>query len=1029
MRTAADVSRLEATLSGRDVSTRFRRADAGRWEARVPANPGKNDLTVRGFAGDAEKGTDFVRFLGGSREPSLLDLRSERRAAGRVPVALRISGEADVVALRARLNGRRVEDSFGPRFGRLRTARLSRSDGLRFGMNRLRVVARTEDGTFDTATHRVRVPRTKPLAAAGTDAIHRGGRSIRLDGSASLPGARRSKLKYVWRIVGAPDDSKASLTRSRSLRPKLKPDAVGAYRVRLTVIERRGGPRWARGSGRASAARRSTDTIVLTNQLNIPPLGLPVQTIRVDVAAQQVGIQIGGQFFDQHENSQDHQLTVVMLDRVSGSAFYYETFAGTAADAETLQSDIGTYAAQKPLVFISNGQAATLDPAFDAVFKSLGADLVQNVESNQQDFSIIAIPGTEEAVWQNPTWNDENAATPPGSLNGYLRYDLEGNLAFSPDSRLAFDSSAPGAPSGQNVIELDGQSYGSGPLEDPSSPGTTCGTGGFQVVSFSAEFLKLLNSETFTTNGCGANSDEQGQSQMASFLNGLASQYEGAQIVVIQSLGNPRGSNDGNWGALADAVAGVGGTQPVFADAQGSYALLTATDALANDQVPAFGTVESSQHETGKPARITAILAQGRDGFFDRREASPLASGFDFDLTQITHEPDGEPFFGWGSTDEQNALAYFAQQILDLPAPEPGISCYIPPQPDVRSEYCNLSLRNNWSGWQAKIASATYPQQPKPAFSQAAFETVQSALAGDGYNEFQAVTEVWATLTEVQLSYLNVKSTSVPLAQQAAAEITDSIETYKTSAEGWWSDVIGNVLSTFSYALPEDAVPVVGLFSGVLYGGEDVSNGEDGAPALDQFEVAAAQFAGDLSASLAQSFESVGLLGNLIVSDGVKLRAFYEDPTLSVGSQQLTEFDSAAVLGFAQFSIQSLLPAAYELVELDLEGINTGITDARDYECSIGEQSYWPFEDADPSAQWWVPSLGRLFVLVEVGADLPSNQSEIEHHPPTPSADLMKPLFEPYAVDSDGDPTQFNFFPNSFYPSTYDVAGATVVDC
>jgi hypothetical protein len=151
---------------------------------------GVNDLAVRARAG-GERDFDQLHLIVARRDRRLVRValagrgtKRARRQHGTLRVRLRFSTRLD--GLRVRLGGRNVTPRFarGPRGA---SAALAVDDGLRFGRNRLVVVAWTKDGRWARTRRTLVVDRRAPLPAAGRDRVLRVGTRAPLDAGASRP--------------------------------------------------------------------------------------------------------------------------------------------------------------------------------------------------------------------------------------------------------------------------------------------------------------------------------------------------------------------------------------------------------------------------------------------------------------------------------------------------------------------------------------------------------------------------------------------------------------------------------------------------------------------------------------------------------------------------------------------------------------------------------------------------------------------------------------------------------------------------
>jgi hypothetical protein len=449
-----------------------------------------------------------------------------------------------------------------------------------------------------------------------------------------------------------------------------------------------------------------------------------------------------------------------------------------------------------------------------------------------------------------------------------------------------------------------------------------------------------------------------------------------------------------------------------------------------------FPLAESSQTAIGRPAHVSAVLRRDLSYAFEPSLTSSTGPfGFGF-ATTVYQTP--QPF--QDTAGEQNALDYISTTVLKLPWPEtnPSQFCYDPPQPDVRYAYCYVGdSYQQWQTWVGTLRGMTYPtnRNPSKPFTSSDWTTVINQLAGPAQkgmdtDEFKYV----ATVRHIFDSLITAKNSNITVALAIAQNEATQIKTAlagqaHTDAAGRWLDLFGNILNTIG-AIGADAesAGTINLLAAALYLGEDAT-GSNGSPSLGKFSVAASNFDVALATAYQNAATELYHARDIVLTDAGKMRAFYNNqqqffynPTNSV--------NRAARLGAAQFAYQSLLPAAYKMVELSRSGTNnSGVTDARKYTCQYQVRgklfgTYNAFGSAPLSSQL----LGsHLYVLVQRGAALPDGTSKVS--PPTAPSSLTASLFLPYASSSAGVITQFGLYQPWFYSQAYNLASAPSVQC
>lgn len=999
VRTATTATRLTARLDGKAAAVRFRRVAPGRWSAtlrRTALRPGVNRLTVLArTAGGREQASAPVRVYAGTRRRAFTQVRVGARVNGSVPVALRTSADPRL-RLAVTLNGRSVTRVFAPRYGARRAARLGADDGLRRGRNVLRVTAIRRDGGYTVVRRVFRVSASQALVGAGPQRRTTPRRSVILRGHHAGPRARSSSATVRWRVLSAPKGSKARPASPMQLVTRFTPDKVGTYRLQLAV-----------GSGAGAAV----DEVTVTSVANIPPIGTPVTTI-----TERAAIVIGGATYAYDPNQDAVQ--VVIVDRGTLEVQYQNAFEGTSADTETLLGLLGQYSGS--LVFLGNldyNNESIVDPSWNQVVQGIGGTALPAITNGTAGWSVVGVAGAPSGSAFQNTGTAQNSANPTqGQMQGYLQLDSNDQFAFVPAERVALDLAAPGAPAGQNQMTVGSATYASGAL---TSGGTAC-SGGIQIQTLSAENLISSTGQTFATNGCGAAADAANLQAATAFLQGLgAGSSAGTLLVLVQTIGTPRdpATDAGLWQQFTNAVVSIGGTAAAVGDGSGSYSL------VAGLGIADFPLAEGSSALTGQAAHVTAVLQRARNGNFVPKLSSTTGA-FGFDLATLAYQAP-QPFAP--STGQQAALAYIAETVLGLDAPAQGESCYVPAQPDVRSQYCNSKYYTSWSGFASQLSSLT--PQSGPGFTTTDWNTVVGQLAPkEGRGEFRAVQSLWSTIQTVQNGNAQNAVTAVATAQKEAAQIVGEL-TSRSSALGNWLSLTGDLSDAadrLAEVVSEDLAGPLGFLAAGLLIGADTANLPNGGPDVGAFQIAASTFASQLAESYGNASGELSHLGDIIVTDAQKLSDF--DQGSQYAFTPSPAVTSGITLASAQFSWTSLFPSAFTLARLPRgTGVNQGITDANSYQCSTmygsDAGSYYPFNNAQPSQQLLT---SELFVLVAAGSTLPNGSNYETPRMPTPA--FMNPLFAPYSASATGI-SQYGMIRPWFFREAYAFGGTATVNC
>ncbi len=997
VRTPPSARSVRARVDGRGVSRSFRRVRPGLWRGRIGARQlraGANHLTVSAGAG-GRRYYDGARFYVGDRRHGFLTLAGPSQRSGSLVARVQAKREPDI--LRATLNGKRLRwplQRWGTKNLRLR---LGADDGLHFGVNRLQVFAARHDGAFDVERRTIRVPRDRPLVGAGRDRRVIAGGRVRLSGASSRSAVgSRARLSYRWRIVRKPRGSKGKLRRAGSPRPLLKADRPGVYRVRLTVTET-----GTTVTGRR-VSRSSSDVVAVSSVADLPPVGLPLETIDFNGEHSEetvdTGIRLGSKVYWMGM-PKGNSVQALILERETLEVLYSASYPGSQKDAETLEGKVKKFGS-KALVAISNPAIlpnSSIDSKFLPIVKSLGVTSAQerSISLGRAGWSVVGVPGSKTGAYfgAGENYDPNGVGDVRGNLQGYLE---EGNLRsygfnFVPSSRVLFETAAAGAASLHNTIKI-------GSAEYPSEALASCGSGGFQVEVVRAETLAPVpgGEGTFTTNGCGSSSDEAGVKKAASFLasfnlaGGLM--VEGPKLFFVQSIGSPYDSSTGSaWNELANQLERLGATGSVFGEARESYALVGAIG------VEGLPLTEASQSLTGKVANLGGVLEPNRSNSYMPMLSSP-GGAEPYRLNAIAYQP--PTVWPDSETAEQKAALEYAAEYLKLEKPASGSACYVPAHPDVRSEYCNLQYRNEWKTMGREIAGA--PFQAGRGFKEPAWKALREELP----TEFDNVQGVWNLVDTLQGAFGPSSSSALVNLKKIALEIEESTAPPAHSeVAGWWLELAANLLSTasyYSFGVEDEIVQkTTGTLSGALFIAAQMIFGPQGAPAAETFKLETADFALELGETYLDASKGLGLIGEILVSDYGKLTAVKQAGLLGINEKTLAKLDGVLGPGSRAWSYQKILPTSYEAISLKggQQHNNPLPESATEFVCSyyVGgkgvEAEYKPFPKAPKYAQLRIKNpTDSLGLMVIKGSELPSGSSKEE--PRMAGKKLLEPIFK-----------------------------------
>jgi hypothetical protein len=1008
---------MRAWLNDVPLKSRFRRRQGrlfGRLTARDRMRLGLNNLRLeaRGRAGRSYAAS--VRFVRARRARSLVALsRPRRRAAGTIPVAGRLGGRASAVELR--VNGRRVaERALRPRRGRL-SLRLGAHQGLRFGRNRVELVAYRNEGVYDSERRTVFLTRRRPLVGAGPDRVVRAGRPIRLDGRASRAwgGAR---LAYRWRVVRAPRPARLGLAGTRrarprlrlagrrGARPRLRVRTPGRYRVALTV----------RARGLAA-----TDVADVLAQPDLPPIGAVVDTTVTSGggAAIQVGDKVVGPIPEVDPVS-GPTVAVVLVDR------------GTAQVVDTELPGRGTnipadFALDYYLERVAKGQTNPPLPTDVLAVVRGQPGCCANTELPNDGFAaVFRVKNDPDTHYGLFSWSSAfvNAGlqlsdgrrqpTAPGHLYGYLRLNREidpetlvpsptRSFAFVQSDVVTFDTVAGGrnTPAGQNTIAVQDKSYTS-KLPAPA-------TSGFQVLVLDSALRPLFGTPTaFGTNTAGGASNREQLGAMASLL-GQAAQTRGA-VVLVQSIGAPKA--DSAWGEVADRLEALNATRHVVLMADGTntaggspggYALVGGREMHRN---PA-PTAEASSAVMGKPAELTGVLRRN-----PWSQYAPVSGSMADDLgdpTINTMSIAYQPSAAWPMTDtlgRRAVLAWLAQPgqlgLVDASGRRSPAACTQTRGDDVRAAYCVLS--NDWDGLAVKLGKIKY--EAGQGFTREEFNDVTKQLGG----EFLDVAQLahWSVWFQIPVG---TAAANAPVALETIAKaVRAAIPAPPHRPAGPTPlELVGSLIDIGAEFIPEEeaaeqaAFGVVGMFMELFAPTLDEPDGDSAVENPLQTEVD--QLGIEIDARYQVMRDHVLDSLDLFVSDPGKLQAAAPASKVpwGISAPTIGNITGDLARGARQWLFTHILGATYQRWWLPAgsdENQRQGVT-FRDLFCTNGYDDWHPFRDAPASAGYkpygYIGADGKPYGnhwWVLVGGSDPIQRWDESYYP---GDQLMKQLFTP----------------------------------
>jgi hypothetical protein len=322
-----------------------------------------------------------------------------------------------------------------------RHLRLTPLHGLRFGRNRLTVVAHDSRSRADVERRTFRVRRSGPMPAARFPTIAAvTGRALLNAGPSRA--AHGGRLHFRWRLLQAPRGSHARLRRANGKVARIRPDRRGRYRLRLTVREDRRRPDRRRGprASASAAATPATYDFEVAAQPPIPPYGLPLSTSTG-------GISYDGTTYAPSGSG----IQVMVIDRATAGILSNTTIPSSPSpDIATLAGDMlgaqGAFAASAnygQIVVIEGGSSSPNEDTSDLSALAAGLALygADNPEvealsiTEGRPFAMVAVRGMQAG---EAAFNPDNAV-----LGGMLRTaGSGGELRFEQTAAVPFDLGA-----------------------------------------------------------------------------------------------------------------------------------------------------------------------------------------------------------------------------------------------------------------------------------------------------------------------------------------------------------------------------------------------------------------------------------------------------------------------------------------------------------------------------------------------------------------------------------------------------------
>ena len=731
VRVPARTYRLRILLGRRDVTSRFRAMGGSRRVADLTRGDGlrygSNRLVVRAERRGGRPAIHARSLVLVQRRDDLVSLRIRQGSVTSLDARVAAPGALATIrrsrTVRLWVNGRPASRALD-RSGLTRfTAKLSAAHGLRYGVNRLRLlVAEPDPGRYQVVRRRFVVKRTRHLAAAGWDVQTRAGRVQRLDGRRSRT-TNGGQPRHRWTIVSKPRGSRAGLRRAGSARPVLTPDSPGRYVVRLELAER------SARAGASQAAPLSTD------QVEVVAAPAPLQPFKgLTTQNGKHGIQVGSTFYP-NPSPNGAALQWLTLDRKTltlAKAADNSWLDGTGSGANGIQTLAAALKGQglNQLVILSYPYGGSAPPvqqgqndAFNAAVKLIGVGPIDaGILQDRNKLAIVGTPGGGDGSG----WYTHGGGNVDG-LTGWLMPDRIDGFRFQP-AQTTFATSATGSTATSNTMSLAGQQ-----VSDALPAGAT---GGFQVTTLDPIDFTVSAHAVFATNGVA--NPVAGIDAMTAFV----SRNNNGPHVVVQSIGrvalppppsDPYQPDRGKqaWTRLGQALSVSGANPHTFIGVNGAYAFVGGSwlerSEVAESSSAIVTDPTTSPPET-EPGTLSGRLSIRSDGYYvptPSAETDTLDSLYD--MTFTAPEP-------WPQTSGPEAAAY--QSALAYIT-----SCLVQTKDwgrDLRQAYAG-DLNRDWATAKTDLGRVLYPGDGPcpsgskwsggtPDFSRAQFERLSAEL-------------------------------------------------------------------------------------------------------------------------------------------------------------------------------------------------------------------------------------------------------------------------------------------------------------
>lgn len=870
----------------------------------------------------------------GGKGPGQLKIESVRVATLDGPLSLRVRATVHT-RVELRVNGRLVRHPFEQAGERSQEIDLHAGDGLRPGVNRLRLRA-TRHGSVTVAERTVGVPRQALTVHAGDDspAVVRVGTRL---GVASAGPAR-----YRWRIVGRTPGATARLTDRDQPQPVLHPSSPGTFELRMTADP-------------AGPGAPVHDTVTVAAAPDDPPIGVALNTIN-DAGA----IEIGGATYG------GGALSYVVLERTTRAVVESGSVDANATGLDKLNGFASKYGGggnyMRYLMIVSGRQGIpqAQGDAAARLFKGLGSKRL--TEENflalrvEIPFSIVGIPGAPAGA---ATTRIPGGYIPPvsGAIAGYLQKNQAVNADGTPiydyaaGEHVSFDTRAPGGTSTTNTVKVGDQSY-SASLPEGS-------TAGLHLVVLESLSLRKLSNVVLKTNGSGA--DRGWQSDAAAALKS-AIEKPGGPTVIVQTVGKPKAGP--MWAGIVTQLTRLGANPQLVNALDGSneYALVArlGSEQPAAESSTAFDAGPYPAPDN-PPARLVGMLSRTRVSTFEPNvSATPSGKtangGVNLDLVKLAYQPQqGWPALASGAPTELAAAHKYICETLGFCRPADSCS-------SLRDCYWQ-KYTADWGLKYGVLTNLGY--QSGKGFGEATFKEMKAQLL----TEIAAVSNVQDYLRKLQEPLEQSAGQSYVDLQNIGQTVWSSVQRpAPDNTTSWVLGLIGKAAAVGELAGPPVSAGAAGLAA--IFGLASYLTNKEGLPILgSEVKAKAAQLGTALYERISAARVQTASLGMLIVSDYGKLTAAdgHVDSDWSLPANPAVAGENLRTAA-KQWFYESLVPVAYPYL---IRGYSSN---ARLLECPVAGKKAWPNQPDDAQMQATVgyddngnPIRGILFFSEGIG--------------------------------------------------------------